>query len=106
VPVVFTADLLVKSFADNSAVHHRIQGIAGEHLDAFYAPKRTWETVIDSGKIFRRKAGEILGKDGPALITACLQRDKHGTPKSATRIEWDRAEPTAAVNSHEATQSK
>lgn len=90
VPVVFTSDLLVKSFADASAAHAAIETSAEGKLASFFKPVKTWKTLFDSGKIFRRKAAEILGDEGPAFVSACVQRDKHGIPKSATKIEWNR----------------
>lgn len=92
VPVVFTADLIMGSFADNSAKHLKAKAAAGEHLREFYLPSTTWEGRFDSGKIFRKKAAEIFGEEaGPAFVSACLARDKFGVPKSQTKIEWKRA---------------
>jgi hypothetical protein len=104
VPVVFTADLLVGQFQDASAVHNRISEACGEgtlrdrakRLRNFFAPKLTFTTLFDSGKKFRAKAAEIFGKDAPTFISACLQRDKDGIPKSKVRIEWQRAEQITA----------
>jgi hypothetical protein len=97
VPVVFTADLIVKSFQANSAKHKSIDAVAQEQLRKFYLPTTTWECVTDSGKRFRKLADQILGKDGPALVTACVARDKHGIPKSAVKVEWDRAAEKGAA---------
>lgn len=100
VPVVFTADLLVKSFQDESAVHRNILESSGAGraqvrlriLRNFFAPRLTWQTLIDSGKAFRASAAEILGAHAPTFISACLSRDKDGTPKSQIRVEWKRSE--------------
>ena len=92
VPVVLTADLLVKSFTADSAAHRSIEAASQGKLTDLFKPVTTWKTFFDSGKIFRKKALEILGNDGPALITACVQRDKNGIPKSAIKVEWARAE--------------
>lgn len=95
VPVIFTADLLVKSFADRSATFDRIATSTPRNrgaLTRFFQPVSTWKTLFESGKEFRAKAAEILGADAPAFVSACLQRDKHGIPKSQTKIEWGRAE--------------
>lgn len=92
VPVIFTADLLVKSFAPKSDVHTRIALAGGDHLGHFYAEVPKFETQFDSGKIFRREADAMLGTAAPAFITACLQRGKGGMPKSAVKIEWGSAE--------------
>lgn len=101
VPVIFTADLLIKSFADRSATYDRIAISTPQNrgaLTRFFQPVSTWRTLFDSGKEFRAKAAEILGKDAPALVSACLQRDKHGIPKSQTKIDWSRAETVAQVS--------
>lgn len=93
VPVVFTADAIVKSFLAGSAAHQLIAAAAGEHLADFYVEKRTLHSVFESGLLLRRRAAEVLGADAaPAFVTACLARDKHGIPKSAIKVEWDRAE--------------
>ena len=90
IPVIFTADKIIASFKDRSAVHGKIVLAAGEHLEAFYKSQTTWEMIQRNGKIFRRQAGEILGAAGPAFITACLARDKFGIPKSDIKIDWSR----------------
>ena len=92
VPVVLTSDLLIKSFQDDSSQHLRIADRAGDKIKEFYVPKKTWTSVFDNGKTFRKAAAQILGDNAPEFITACLQRDKHGLPKSQIRVEWDRAE--------------
>ena len=104
VPVVFTADLLIKSFKFPSAHYTRItsaipEGFAesgAQGLVAFFDRSVAYESRFDSGKKFRAHADELLGKDAPAFITACLARDKHGIPKSAIKIEWDRATEVAS----------
>ena len=95
VPVILTADLLVKSFAAESATHKAIEAVAADKLTEFFKPVNTFKTFFDSGKIFRRKADEILGKNAPAFITACVQKNKAGIAKSQIKIEWDRAEGAA-----------
>lgn len=93
VPIVFTADLLVKSFADRSVTYDRIVGALPKdaRIRSFFHPISTWKTVHENGKKFRAIAAEALGAAAPAFITACLQRDKHGLPKSQVRVEWNRA---------------
>jgi len=97
VPVIFTADLLAQSFVDGSKAHARIAAAAVERLPLFYKPTVTWEMIPKNGKVFRRDADAILGKEAPAFITACLQRDKFGLPKNAIKIEWKRAHESALV---------
>lgn len=92
VPVVFTADLLVQSFANGSVIHGKIVDALGDHpIGNFYRRVSGFATQFESGKKFRAHAAEMLGKDAPAFISACLRRDKEGTPKSQIKIEWDRA---------------
>jgi hypothetical protein len=97
VPVVFTADLLVQSFQVGSAQHHKIIAALppNHYVREFFRSVRTFESLYSSGKIFRAKAAELLGKDAPQLITACVRRDKEGVAKSQVRIEWNRATPIA-----------
>jgi hypothetical protein len=94
VPVVFTADKLVASFKDRSELHNMLEGWVGSTvLCKFYRRITSWEMIPKGGKPFRKLAGELLGNaDGPALVTACLARDKHGIPKSDIKVEWKRAE--------------
>lgn len=92
IPVVLTSDLLVKSFADQSATHKAILEITGERILAFFRPVKTFKTLIDAPKKFRSEAVGTFGqKTGTAFIDACKVRDKHGVPKSDTKIHWDRA---------------
>lgn len=96
-PVTFTADKLIQSFAANSAIHKKIAQAAGRHLQSFYQPTTTYEIVPKDGKRFRAVADELLGKDGPALIAACVARDKLGVPKSDVKIEWGKLEEITEV---------
>ena len=97
VPVVFTADLLTQSFANGSIIHGKIVDALGEHpIGHFYRRVSGFATQFESGKKFRAHAVEMLGKGAPRFISACLRRDKDGTPKSQIRIEWDRAAAIAA----------
>ena len=94
VPVVLTSDLLVKSFAADSAIHKAVLDLLedGALLQRFFKPFKTYKTIIDSPKRFRASAAEILGpRSSAAFIDACKARDKHGVPKSETKIQWDRA---------------
>jgi hypothetical protein len=96
VPVVITADALIKQFQAHTPKHDEVRAVAGERLPQFYREVTKYERVIDSGKKFRKAALEVLGKDdGARLITACIARDKHGIPKNAIKIEWDRAKEVA-----------
>ncbi len=91
VPVVFTADMVVKTFAAESSVHRQIAKAAGDKLASFYAEKKTLTAIFDTGKLLRRQAAEVFGADAPAFVSACLARDKFGVVKSQERVEWGRA---------------
>lgn len=92
VPIVFTSDLVAQSFADGSAIHLRVDQAAGDRLREFYRPVTTWKLLAKTGKALRREAAALLGDKAPSFISACLQRDKNGIPKSQIKVEWDRAE--------------
>lgn len=88
VPVVFTADLLVKSFAQGAEAEKKIMPKAGKHFAHFFTLAPVWQTNFDDGKQFRTEADAMLGDAAPAFITACLQRGKGGIPKSHVKVEW------------------
>lgn len=91
VPVIFTADCIVGSFAHSSVTHKRISEASDRFLD-FFKPLRTFENKFKDGKKFRAEVNETLGEKGAAFITACLARDKAGVPKSDVKILWDATE--------------
>ena len=95
IPVVFTADLIVGSFAQDSKTHKRIEAAAVGNLREFFKPVRKFENLVDDGKKFRARAADVLDKAAPAFITACLSLDKDGLPKSDIKIEWDKPETAA-----------
>jgi hypothetical protein len=102
VPVVFTADLLVQSFANGSVIHGNIVAALGEHpLGNFYRRVSGFAAQFDNGKKFRAHAAEMLGASAPKFISACLRRDKDGTPKSQIRIEWERASAITPARAHD-----
>ena len=92
VPVVLTADSIVGQFVDDSPMHVRLKEIAGDKLREFFRKKTVWENLAKSGKQFRALANMILEGNAPEFINGAIARDKHGIPKSAVKIEWDRAE--------------
>jgi hypothetical protein len=96
VPVIFTADKLVGTFQESSPTHLKILPVSSGHFEDFFKPIRAFENRYDDGKKFRTRADELLGKDAPRFITACLAVDKHGIPKSDIKVEWDQAEPIPA----------
>ena len=91
VPVIFTSDLLMKTFGHETIMHGRIAAVAGERLTEFYKPVTTWKTLCDSPKLFRRNAAAILGDKAPEFVSACVVRDKFGVPRSQIKIDWGRA---------------
>jgi len=93
VPVVFTADALIKSFAKDSDTHTRVLTAIGDasKLELFFKFKPSFENTEKDGKDFREKADRELGVLAPSFITACLQRGRGGIPKSSVKVEWDEA---------------
>jgi hypothetical protein len=99
VPVVFTADLLIGSFANGSIIHGQMIDVLGDHpLGNFYRRVSGFAKRFESGKKFRAHAFEMLGVNAPKFISVCLSRDKEGTPKSQIKIEWDRASEVGSGN--------
>jgi hypothetical protein len=97
VPVVFTADLLIKTFAYGSIPHGKItDALSGHPMGDFFRQVRGFATQFESGKKFRAHAAELLGGAAPKFISACLSRDKEGTPKSQIKVEWGRSEEVAS----------
>ena len=95
VPVIITSDMLVGSFAAGSDTHEKIRLAAGHgktDVDDFFKRVVKYENRFDSGKKFRARADELLTKDAPAFITACLSRDKDGIPKTAIKVMWQESE--------------
>ena len=90
-PIVFTADKLVKTFAPKSDVHERIEAASDGQLLRFYRLKPVYECTQKDGKAMRSFAAEILGPKAPALIAAVRQVDKFGVPKSDIKLEWSAA---------------
>lgn len=97
VPVVFSADLLIASFAPESPTHTHLAALAGPKLDQFFVLRPSFEKVFDDGKAFRAHADKVLGDDAPAFITACLQKKKGGIPKNKVTVEWKEALGDAAL---------
>lgn len=95
VPVLFTADLIVGSFAHSSETHRRIAAASDQFVE-FFKPLRTFENRFKDGKKFRASVAETLGAAAaPAFVTACVARDKAGLPKSDVKILWDETEVKA-----------
>jgi len=93
VPVIFTADIIVGSFAQDSAMHMELRGIFGEKLKELFKP--IWKNRFDDGKAFRARVRELYPEKAPLYITACLARDKQGIPKSKSVVAWNEPRPVA-----------
>lgn len=109
-PVVFSSDLLIKSFKEGSPKHTELLGLltpegglateelrkqqAETLLRKFFAPPATWEALYDDGLQFRAVAAEWLPTDlAPRFITACVQRDKYKVAKSTTTFDFKAVQP-------------
>lgn len=91
VPVIFESDQIVASFAPHTDIHASLTAIANGHLPEFFRETRKYERIQKDGQNFRKAACQILAERAPAFISAALQRDKSGIPKSRTLIAWDNA---------------
>lgn len=67
VPVIITADMVQKSFKNNSATHAKLKEIAKAHLSEFYKEQVVWKLICKDGKALRREAAATLGDDAPAF---------------------------------------
>ncbi len=102
IPVVFTSDLLIKSFKEGSPKHKELLAIltvppvngvtavpAEDQLKYFFDPPNTWTVKQEDGQKFRASVAEMLPEDiAPKFITACTARDKHGIAKSNTAFDF------------------
>lgn len=98
-PVLFTSDLLIKSFKNESPKHRELRTVltgkatlteaegaeADQQLKLFFDPPNTWAVKLEDGQKFRAACAEWLDEEVAAkFISACTQRDKHGVKKSNT----------------------
>jgi hypothetical protein len=97
IPVVFESDQVVASFAPHTDMHAGLTAISNGHFGEFFRETRKFERVQKDGQDFRKQARLILAERAPAFISAALQRDKAGIPKSRTLISWDNAKPIDQV---------
>jgi hypothetical protein len=97
--VIFSSDLLIKSFRDGSAKHKQLLAILTVAepttdpttlLKHFYTPPHSWETPHKDGQAFRKVAAEYLKEPhAAAFVAACRAVDKHHIPKSRTTIDTE-----------------
>ena len=87
VSVVFTSDLLMQTITEGTPNFERIRDFPGRPLAVFFKPTKQWEAILDDGKKFRKEARLRL-EDPERFITACIRRDKAGTPVSQIKVEW------------------
>lgn len=97
VPVVFESDQIIASFAPDSEIHATLEQLAIGQLSKFWVAETKFSRLAKDGQAYRKNARQILGSTAPAFISASLQRDKGGIPKSRTIIAWDNAKPTNQV---------
>lgn len=97
-PVIFTSDLLLKSFKEGSQKHKELvfiledNGEPRDRLGLFFSPPSTWETRFKDGLEFRAKVAEHLPKEvASRFISACTQVDKHGVKKSTRAFDYQAA---------------
>ena len=90
IPIIITADIVSKSFKHNSPAHARIEAAAHGHLTEFYRIETSWKLIPKDGKALRREAAATLEDKAPEFISAVLQRDRQGLPKSDVKIQWAR----------------
>lgn len=107
-PVLFTSDLLIKSFKAESPKHKELRDLlrpttenktdaeADAKLKLFFDPPNTWAVKQEDGQKFRASAAEWLPQDiAPKFIAACTQRDKFGVVKSNTVFDMKAAKEVA-----------
>ena len=92
VPVILTADKIIGEFAAVGPKRDFVLLASRGLMLEFFKPVNKYENRFDNGKKFRKHADELLGKDAPAFVTACLARDKDGIPKSDIKIMWEESE--------------
>ena len=54
--------------------------------------------TIEDGKLFRRRADELLETKAAPFITACLQLKRGGIPKNKVSVEWKEGLADAALD--------
>lgn len=104
-PVIFTSDILIKSFKQDSPKHRELLTIleeavefenrlpASKYLTLFFDVPCTWETRYDDGQKFRAAVAELLPKHvAPKFVAACTQVDKHGVKKSNRAFDYKAVE--------------
>lgn len=101
-PVIFTSDLLIKSFKEGSPKHQELLNIltvtplngvtpvpAAEQLKLFFDPPNTWAVKLEDGQKFRAAAAEWLPEDiASKFVAACTSKDKYGVAKSNTVFDF------------------
>lgn len=106
VPLVFTSDLLIASFKNESPKHKQLLGILAKDeslaplasLARFFDALVSWERRLEDGQKFRAAVAEWLPPDVAAeFIAACTQQDKHGVKKSNVVFDYKAAEKVEEV---------
>lgn len=91
-PVIIESDQLVASYAPDTEISKTLNTLCGVERENLYRACTKYERVPKDGKAFRAAAFAHFGADlGAKVISACIQRDKDGIPRSRIIIPWDRA---------------
>jgi hypothetical protein len=102
-PIVFSSDLIIGSFRDNSPKHKELidllceemsESEAPKALKKFFSPPDKWENLFDNGIRFRAAVSERLPKSIAAkFVTLCTQVSKGGIKKNTTSFDYTNAAP-------------
>ena len=94
-PVIFESDLVMASIPEGGQAHSSIIAAAADmadQLSSFWTSANKLERISKDGMAYRRQLREVFPPDiAAAVLSASLQRDKNGLPKSRTVIATDRA---------------
>lgn len=91
-PVIIESDQIIASYAPHSETEKALESLCGSMVNYLYKPATKFERVPKDGKAYRAAAFDYFGADlGAKIISASIQRDKNGIPRSRIIIPWDRA---------------
>lgn len=91
-PVIIESDQIIASYAPETEISKALNTLCGAERENLYRACTKYERVPKDGKAFRDAAFAHFGADlGAKIISASIQRDKNGIPRSRIIIPWDRA---------------